>query len=199
MNLQQRAAALQQLGFFAPEEDLKALVQRAQNVDGVDAKEAPATALLMAGGRLLEILADEAVELADYEVLLKKIETFCGGAFTVSDVSAEEMEEWVEEGEGEDEAEDAEDAEGEDFSFPVRLLFRVDGHACEAHVTHGSDLVDLTFLTEIDEALARKKESRRLCPLVELMDDTSRYVFIEPVKMDTAEEKDLFAAPDFEA
>jgi hypothetical protein len=39
---------------------------------------------------------------------------------------------------------------------------------------------------------------RRLCPIVEIMDDTARYVFVEPKKMEKAEEEEVISAPDFE-
>ena len=62
------------------------------------------------------------------------------------------------------------------------MRFRLDGEAHELEISHYPDLIDLSFVAEIESHLAKIKEPRRLCPILELMDDTARYVFIEPEK-----------------
>lgn len=188
MNLTTRAKALQELGFFPANLPIADLVSRAETETGINPNDAPATAILLAAGRVLEISADAATELEDYAALLEKIAAFCNGAFTVANVHAALTD--SPQAYGDDE--EPEGVEG------VLLDFSLDGKKVRSELTNFDDLLDLSFLNEIEERLQEKGEPRRLCPLVELMDDTARYVFIDPEKMEQAELKEIIAAPDFE-
>ncbi len=185
MELLERANALKELGFFgaglteSPEE----LCRKVEDTPPCDPEHAPATALLLAAEMVLEIPAEAAMEPEDYEDLLVQIQDFCAGVFIVSEVHASLME---------GPASDAAPAR------LIRLRFKLDGQRYECELACDDDMVDLGFLHEIEKHLAAKGEPRRLCPLVELMDDTARYVFIEPEIMEKAELEQVISSPDFE-
>ena len=189
MNLLERAKKLQKLGFFEVENDqeLKEIVTEASEIFGEAAEEAPATAILTAAGAVLEILPEAAAELDGYAAILEEIAEFCEDAFAVTDVKADLVD-----------GKSVPLGDGGEPSPIVRLRFRLDGQSREVEVTHYPDLVDLSFLSEVDIHLDKIKSKKRLCPLVELMDDVARYVFIEPAIMENAEEKEIITAPDFE-
>lgn len=189
MNLLERAKRLQKLGFFETEneQELKELVKEATDIFGEVAEEAPATAILTVAGAVLEIEPEAAATLDGYAAILEEVAEFCEEAFAVSDVKADLVE-----------GKSVSSGEDGDASPIVRLRFRLDGQSREVEVTHYPDLVDLSFLSEVEIHLEKIKSKRRLCPLVELMDDVARYLFVEPSVMEKAEESELITAPDFE-
>lgn len=202
MNLLERARALQKLGFLPAAADLPALVTKAQKDPLHDARQAPATALLAAAGVLLSIEPETPEDTAGFRALLERIAQFCGGCFTVSAVETRFLE--LEE-DAEDDAEQDEDVEAADLptiaeeaAGVIELSFRLDREPVSVELAWYDDMLDLSFLNEIEEHLARIGESRRLCPIVELMDDTARYVFHDPEKVEQAELDEVIAAPDFE-
>ncbi len=188
MTLLERAKALKKLGFLPEDSDPAALVARAEASDEVDIKEAPASALLLVAGRLLELPADAAPELGDYEKMLAKVAAFCDGRIALSRVRARFVER---------EFEDEVQAETEPDAV-VELKFRLDDTEYESELVHDPELVDVSFMNEFDDHLESIGEDRRLCPLVELMDDTARYVFHLPEKVEEAELQEVIAATDFE-
>ncbi len=185
MELLERARALKEIGFFGPglTESPEELCRMVEEDPPCDPDHAPATALLLAAERVLEIPAEAAMEPEDFEDLLARIQEFCGGVFTVSELRAVPM-----------------DGPGGEAAPPrfIRLRFKLDNKRYETDLACYDDMVDLGFLQEIEEHLAGSGEPRRLCPLVELMDDTARYVFIEPEKMEKAELEQIITSPDFE-
>lgn len=186
MNLLERAKALKAHGFLdgEPAVEPEELVRIVEEDPPCDPEEAPATSLLLAAKRVLEIPADAAVEPEEFEQLLAAIQTFCGDAFTVTEVRAT-----VKEGP---------DSEAGPAEL-LRLRFKLDGRGHDCELILDEEMVDLGFLHEIDTHLGAIGEARRLCPIVELMDDTARYVFIEPEKMERAELEQVIDSPDFEA
>lgn len=189
MNLLERARKLQKLGFFETENDqeLQEIVREAQEIFADDIESAPATAILAAAGAVLEIYPDAAADLDGYAAILEEVAEFCEDTFEVSEVKAELV----------DGKAVSSGADGEP-SAVVRLRFRIDGQSREVEVTHYPDLVDLSFLSEVEIHLEKIRSPRRLCPLVELMDDVARYVFVAPAVMEKAEETEVISAPDFE-
>ncbi len=187
MNLKERAEKLIQLGFFegasAPY-SAEELSSKAESDGHIDPQEGPASALLLAGERLLEIPANAAGAIEDYGDLLESIEDFCLQTFQLGEIRAEFVE--VER--------DVQEIPG----AAVRLRFRLDDHLYETTLMHDPELIDLAFLNEIENHLETIGEPRRLCPIVELMDDTARYVFVEPSIMEEAEITEVISAPDFE-
>ena len=188
MKLLERAKKLIDLGFFEGIEDIdaKSLVQEAQEELGDMLEEAPATALLLVGGAVLEIEPDAAAELEGYATVLAEVQEFCGDAFEISGVRAEFVKDKVVM------------SAGEESGRVVSLRFRIDGESRELEVTHYDDMIDLGFLGEINGWLERISHPERLCPLVELMDDVARYVFVKPEAMDKAELDEIITAADFE-
>ena len=189
MNLKTRAKRFLEMGFFeGAEEDPQpeALAREAERLFPEMIGEAPATALLLAAGLVLEIEADAAEELDGYRQVLNDLNVFCEGATEI----AYERAEFVK-------GKRLSAGGDENAGRVVRLRFRLDGEAHELEISHYPDLIDLSFVAEIESHLAKIKEPRRLCPILELMDDTARYVFIEPEKMQKAEEEEVISAPDF--
>ena len=74
------------------------------------------------------------------------------------------------------------------------LSFRINGTRTEAEVTHFPDMIDLSFLAEIEHALNRLKIPRRLCPLCEVDDGVARYLFVDPVRVEQAEAQRLLVS-----
>jgi hypothetical protein len=189
VKLLDRAKALHRLGLLpgVAEKELPALVQRAENEIDVDAHVAPATALLLAADRLLELPTESDALIEEYAAIIEEIEAFCEGAFVLDSMEIVAAEE--------------DDEEEDDAASPRHILVRMwlDGKEYESELSFEEELVDLGFLEQIEQHLVSKGEKRRLCPVVELMDDTARFVFAEPAAVEQAELDEVISAPDFEA
>jgi hypothetical protein len=215
MKLIERAKALKALGFLTQAEDLNELVKDAQAGD-YDVQQAPATALLAAAGDVLEIPLEALEDLEDYEGILMAVEEFCGDLFHIEDIEILEGPEVLtdadedseddagelETSEEDDDDDDDEDGDaGEDIleTVPtITLRFKIDGTRVSANLVAQEGEVDLSFFQLIDEHLQERGDDRRLCPLVEVMDDTARFVFADPAKVEQAELDEIISAPDYE-
>lgn len=180
MELDERIAAMAKLGFFKSVDGFsaKSLATEVRN-GGIDASRYPATAILSAAGLLLEIPADSAEQPEDYADILEQVSEFCG-AFRLGNVKLNPGGETT--------------AEGELFE----LKYELDGRRYETEILHDPEQVDLGFMVEIEQHLEAIREPRRLCPVVEIMDDTARYVFLDPEIVEQAELDEIIGAPDFE-
>jgi hypothetical protein len=195
MKLLERAKLLQAIGFLEQGADLAAIVAAAESGE-IDAEYGPATALLVAAGKVLEIRAGELSQPEDIPGIIERIRVFTGSRLTITDVSATSL------GPLELEAYDEEEDEGPSpvdlSSERIAVRFRINGNPVETQVIRIEDSIDLGFIDDIQDHLDQLGEKRQICPLVELMDDTARFVFIEPAKMEEAELREVITAPDFE-
>lgn len=183
MKLEERAEKLRQLGFFGQcsKDQLREILGRAEDPDQIlaDPEEAPATALLEAAECLLEISDIPPEEVDDYIEALKKLEEFCDEAFSLEEVIVEVREE-----------------ESEEDEETLDLHLVLDDQTYDTVLKWTPDGIDLSFITLINSHLEKKGEVRRFCPLVELLDDTARFVFISPEVLEKAELDELVGAPD---
>lgn len=188
MKINERAKKLIGMGFFEGFDDVEVATLVAEVAAELSdlAEVAPATALLLAGGAVLEIEPEAAAQLDGYAAVLAEVQEFCGDAFEISNVRAELVKD------------KSVLSAGEEDGQVVSLRFRINGESHEIEVTHYTDMIDLSFLGEINAWLERAGIPQRLCPLLELMDDMARYVYIAPEVMEQAELEEVISAPDFE-
>jgi len=200
MKLLERARLLKALGLLPANADLSAIVSKAEAGD-IDVEMAPATALLVAGGVVLTIAAEELTAARDIPAVVRRFESFCGNVFKVSDVqvrslgvSQHDASDYV----NEDDLEEGEElpATFEEEAIEVRIT--IDGTTYESEVTRLDDMIDLGFVTELQDHLESIGEKRQICQLVEDVDDDPRFLFVEPEKMEEAELREIITAPDFE-
>ena len=179
MELIERASALQRLGLIDATEDPKALAAKAMaSKDLVNAEKAPATALLLAAGKVLELGAEaEEIGPEDYAEAIAATAEFLRGVVTIEGVVVKEDED-------------------DPSQFSVKMT--VNGERTGISVQDLGDMLDLAFLIPIASHLEEKGEKRILCPLVELMDDTARYILADPAAVEKAELDEVITAPDFE-
>lgn len=185
MDPSNRAERLRDLGLLPPAADPAELARRAEAKRPELLASAPASALLGEAGQLLEIEPDAAASLSGYEEVLRRVVAFCGDPEAVADVKAKVLTEKELHSGGEP-----------DDGLVVSLSFRLGGSKTEVEITHYPDLIDLGFLGEVDRWLVRRKSARRLCPVVEALDDVARYLFAEPALVDRAYEEGLITEPE---
>ncbi len=214
MSLKKRAEELIALGLLRndggkPAEE----IARTAEAGRYEIKDGPATALFAAAGELLEIPYEDQNDPPDYEAFLRVVEKFCQNAFKVEKVKTSvrslDMVEFEDEDEPEGDIHGDYDAEDEEFEAVdpddeltpegvLELEVVIDGKAYQDQLVYIHSIVDVDFLNCVDRHLQAIGSKKRICPIVEVLDETARYVFAEHQAMEKAELDEIIAAPDFE-
>jgi hypothetical protein len=191
MELIERARRLQALGLLPAGADLNTLVSQA---DPQLTATAPATALFIAAGVVLEIAPNEHVEEADIAPVMMRFQKFCGNLFTLSDIEPVSL--GV--AEGDDEEIVAGEAPGDEPITPPNLIllkFKLNGYQQEIELLQFTDEIEQGYFEIFDDFLLNELEhDKTICPLLEVMDGTARYLFANPEAFEQAEIDELITA-----
>jgi hypothetical protein len=164
----------------------------------IDTDHAPATALLIAGGQVLAIAPEDFTSAEQIPGILAKFQAFCGNAFSIGSVTVKSLgvQQLPIEADEDDDLEPGEELMVEEEVLSITMV--IDGVSVVTEVTRLDEMIDLGFVGDLQDCLEAKGDGRQLCPLVELMDETARFLFADPEKVEQAELEEIITAPDFE-